>query len=192
MSSIPQKPLASDTPAARGPGRLAGLEVALHLPGPARREREPAGGSRRRAHSFLPDLGERDERLLHPAARQHDLHDERHDDAAEPAARTRQAPSAACPATTAAMVSRTCISRCRPCRRNSSPPGSTATRNTGPTLDAASYADSGQAEHEHGARSPSAAADPDLFQQIVTQKLPPGPGPQTGRPNRSVSPRTEQ
>ena len=30
-----------------------------------------------------------------------------------------------------------------------------------------------------------------LFQQIVTQKLPPGPGPRAGRPNPSVSPRTE-
>ena len=28
------------------------------------------------------------------------------------------------------------------------------------------------------------AADPGLFQQIVTQKLPPGPGPQAGRPDR--------
>ena len=35
------------------------------------------------------------------------------------------------------------------------------------------------------------AADPGLFQQIVTQKLPPGPGPRTGRPHPSVSPRTE-
>ena len=36
------------------------------------------------------------------------------------------------------------------------------------------------------------AVAPDLFQQIVTQKLPPGPGPRIGRPNPSVSPRTEQ
>ena len=35
------------------------------------------------------------------------------------------------------------------------------------------------------------AADPKLFEQIVTQKLPPGPGPRTGRPDPSVSPRTE-
>jgi cytochrome o ubiquinol oxidase subunit 2 len=35
------------------------------------------------------------------------------------------------------------------------------------------------------------AADPELFQQIVMQQLPPGPGPQTGRPNPNVSPRTE-
>ncbi len=36
------------------------------------------------------------------------------------------------------------------------------------------------------------AVEPHLFHQIVTQKLPPGPGPQIGRPNPSVSPRTEQ
>jgi cytochrome o ubiquinol oxidase subunit II len=35
------------------------------------------------------------------------------------------------------------------------------------------------------------AVEPQLFQQIVTQKLPPGPGPRTGRPHPSVSPRTE-
>ena len=34
---------------------------------------------------FSLTSGERDERVLHPAARQHDLHDERHDDAAQPA-----------------------------------------------------------------------------------------------------------
>jgi cytochrome o ubiquinol oxidase subunit 2 len=33
-------------------------------------------------------------------------------------------------------------------------------------------------------------ADPDLFQAIVTQKLPPGPGPDIGKPTASVSPRT--
>ena len=31
---------------------------------------------------------------------------------------------------------------------------------------------------------------PDGTQQIVTQKLPPGPGPQSGRPDPTVSPRT--
>jgi cytochrome o ubiquinol oxidase subunit 2 len=36
------------------------------------------------------------------------------------------------------------------------------------------------------------AVDPELFLQIVTQQLPPGPGPQAGRPNPSVSPRTER
>jgi len=65
-----------------------------------------------------------------------------------------------------------------------------ATRNTGPTLDAGSYT----ALARQSLNTPPftyRAADPDLFQQIVTQKLPPGPGPQTGRPNPSVSPRTE-
>jgi cytochrome o ubiquinol oxidase subunit 2 len=65
-----------------------------------------------------------------------------------------------------------------------------ATRNTGPTLDAGSYA----ALAKQSMNTPPftyRAADPDLFLQIVTQKLPPGPGPQFGRPNPSVSSRTE-
>ena len=44
-----------------------------------RQQRDRAG---RRAPAFPADLGERDERLLHSAARQHDLHHERHGDSA--------------------------------------------------------------------------------------------------------------
>jgi cytochrome o ubiquinol oxidase subunit 2 len=64
------------------------------------------------------------------------------------------------------------------------------TRNTGPTLDAASYA----ALARQSMNTPPftfRAVDPGLFHEIVTQKLPPGPGPQSGRPDRTVSPRTE-
>jgi cytochrome o ubiquinol oxidase subunit II len=65
-----------------------------------------------------------------------------------------------------------------------------ATRNTGPTLDPESYA--ALARQSINTRPFTfRAADPELFQQIVTQKLPPGPGPRTGRPHPSVSPRTE-
>ena len=65
-----------------------------------------------------------------------------------------------------------------------------ATRNTGPTLDPGSYA--ALAWQSMNTRPFTfRAADPELFQQIVTQKLPPGPGPRTGRPHPSVSPRTE-
>jgi len=65
-----------------------------------------------------------------------------------------------------------------------------ASRNTGPTLDPASYA---ALARQSPNISPFTfrAVDPDLFQKIVTQQLPPGPGPQTGRPDPSVSPRTE-
>jgi cytochrome o ubiquinol oxidase subunit 2 len=64
------------------------------------------------------------------------------------------------------------------------------TRITGPTLDAASYA----ALARQSMNTPPftfRAVDPGLFHEIVTQKLPPGPGPQSGRPDRTVSPRTE-
>jgi cytochrome o ubiquinol oxidase subunit 2 len=66
-----------------------------------------------------------------------------------------------------------------------------ATRSTGPTLDAASYASLSK-QSVGTAPFTFRAADPGLFQQILIQKLPPGPGPQTGRPDVTVSPRTEQ
>ncbi len=65
-----------------------------------------------------------------------------------------------------------------------------ATRNTGPTLDPGSYA--ALARQSINTRPFTfRVTDPELFQLIVTQKLPPGPGPRTGRPDVSVSPRTE-
>jgi cytochrome o ubiquinol oxidase subunit 2 len=61
---------------------------------------------------------------------------------------------------------------------------------SGPTLDPGSYA--ALARQSISTRPFTfRAADPGLFQQIVTQTLPPGPGPRTGRPHPSVSPRTE-
>jgi cytochrome o ubiquinol oxidase subunit 2 len=66
-----------------------------------------------------------------------------------------------------------------------------ATRNTGPTLDPASY--TALAKQTIDVRPFTfRAADPGLFHQIVTQELPPGPGPQTGSPDVNVSPRTAQ
>jgi cytochrome o ubiquinol oxidase subunit 2 len=65
-----------------------------------------------------------------------------------------------------------------------------ATRNKGPSLDPASYND--LAKQTIDVRPYTyRAVDPELYQMIVTQKLPPGPGPDAGRPNRNVSPRTE-
>jgi cytochrome o ubiquinol oxidase subunit II len=65
------------------------------------------------------------------------------------------------------------------------------TRNTGPTLDAASYAALAK-QSMNTAPSTFRAVDPGLFHDIVTQKLPPGPGPRFGRPDKTVSPRTER
>ncbi len=63
------------------------------------------------------------------------------------------------------------------------------TRSTGPALDPASYAELAR-QSMNISPFTFRAADPALFQQIVTQQLPPGPGPRTGRPHPSVSPRT--
>jgi cytochrome o ubiquinol oxidase subunit II len=66
-----------------------------------------------------------------------------------------------------------------------------ATRTTGPTLDDQSY--TALARQSVSTRPFTfRAADPKLFQQIVMQQLPPGPGPQSGRPHLNVSPRTER
>jgi cytochrome o ubiquinol oxidase subunit II len=63
-------------------------------------------------------------------------------------------------------------------------------RATGPTLDAAGYTTLSR-QSLNVAPFTYRATTPGLFQQIATQVLPPGPGPQTGRPNQNVSPRTE-
>jgi cytochrome o ubiquinol oxidase subunit II len=65
------------------------------------------------------------------------------------------------------------------------------TRNSGPTLDPASYATLARQSMNVVPFTYRSTA-PELFQQIATQVLPPGPGPQAGRPNLNVSPRTEQ
>jgi cytochrome o ubiquinol oxidase subunit II len=64
------------------------------------------------------------------------------------------------------------------------------TRNKGPALDAASYAELSK-QSLNTAPFTYGSADPKLFQQIVLQQLPPGPGPEAGTPNRDVSPKTE-
>jgi cytochrome o ubiquinol oxidase subunit 2 len=65
-----------------------------------------------------------------------------------------------------------------------------AARAEGPTLDAEAYSVlTRQSVNIHPFTFRTVV--PELFQQIVTQKLPPGPGPHAGRPNASVSPRTE-
>jgi cytochrome o ubiquinol oxidase subunit 2 len=64
-----------------------------------------------------------------------------------------------------------------------------ATRNAGPVLDAASYEALAQ-QSMNVAPFTFRAADPALFHEILMQKLAPGPGPQTGHPDATVSPRT--
>jgi cytochrome o ubiquinol oxidase subunit 2 len=65
------------------------------------------------------------------------------------------------------------------------------TQKDGPTLDPARYA---ALVRQSVNVSPYTfrSVEAGLFDQITTQALPPGPGPQIGRPNREVSPRTEK
>jgi cytochrome o ubiquinol oxidase subunit 2 len=66
-----------------------------------------------------------------------------------------------------------------------------AARKTGPGLDSAGYNDLARQSINPGP-STYREVDPNLYQMIVSQKLPPGPGPEIGQPDRSVSPRTEK
>jgi cytochrome o ubiquinol oxidase subunit 2 len=66
-----------------------------------------------------------------------------------------------------------------------------ATRNAGASLDPASYNELAK-QTINVAPFTYREVDPELYQMIVSQKLPPGPGPDIGQPDRTVSPRTEQ
>ena len=66
-----------------------------------------------------------------------------------------------------------------------------ATRGGGPRLDRAAYG-ALAVQSRNPAPSTWRSIDPDLFQAIVTQQLPPGPGPETGRGSPAVHPRTRE
>ncbi len=66
-----------------------------------------------------------------------------------------------------------------------------AARNAGPALNPETYAD--LARQSMNVRPYTyGRVVPGLFQLIVTQRLPPGPGPRIGRPDPGVSPRAEK
>jgi cytochrome o ubiquinol oxidase subunit 2 len=67
----------------------------------------------------------------------------------------------------------------------------TATGSTGPELDDASYRTLLQ-QTENVKPYTYRAVQAGLFDAILSQQLPPGDGPQTGRPNASVSPATPE
>ena len=61
-----------------------------------------------------------------------------------------------------------------------------ATRNSGPTLDDESYAALAKQSTNISPFTYS-EVEPELFQKIVTQQLPPGPGPHSGLPDLRIS-----
>lgn len=65
-------------------------------------------------------------------------------------------------------------------------------RKSGPTLDAETYAALNRPSAKASPFTYRAVDPPDLFRQIVTQKLPPGPGPDASTPEPGASPPTEK
>jgi cytochrome o ubiquinol oxidase subunit 2 len=63
-----------------------------------------------------------------------------------------------------------------------------ATRGSGPTLDDGSYATLAK-QSVNISPFTFGAVEPELFQKIVTQQLPPGPGPEAALPNLSIASR---
>jgi cytochrome o ubiquinol oxidase subunit 2 len=63
------------------------------------------------------------------------------------------------------------------------------TQGMGPILDRAAYAELSR-QSMNVPPSTFRAVEPNLFHAIVTQALPPGPGPEVGKPEPEVSPRT--
>ena len=118
ISSIPPRRSQGTGSPVTDPGRVARLEMAVHLSGPADRDRQHADRAGRRAAAFRADLGKRDERVLHPAARQHDLHHERHGDAAQSARRPGRRSIRACRRISAATAFPTCCSTSTSSRRS--------------------------------------------------------------------------
>ena len=139
------------------------------------RQRQRARRAGRRAAAASADLGQRDDGVLRAATGQHDLHDERHDVAAQPARRPGRRLSAASPRISAATAFPTCSFDARAVSPEDFAPGRRAPSGP-PAFDARRLSASSQAGH---GRRPSCirSPTPSLFDDIVSQKLPPGPGP---------------
>ena len=89
--------------------------------------------------------------------------------------------SAAYPAISAAMVSRTCTSRASRFGRGIRRLGRRRA-SRGRTLDARRYRRTCEAEHAMCNPSPIRRSIPDLFHAVVSQAIPPGQGPHGGQP----------
>jgi len=138
MTSIQQSPC-HRTRHPSSAGRLAGLEVALHLSEPGSRERQPACSARRHAHSLLLTSASVMNAFFIPQLGSHDLHDERNDDAVEPASgRTWQLPGLSSQYSGDGFSDMHFDVLAVSAERFAG--WIEATRNTGPTLDPGSYA----------------------------------------------------
>ena len=106
----PPKPIASSDEASQGSGRLARLEMAVHLSRAGHRERQSSDDSGRHAGQLRTDFLGRHEQLLRAAARRPDLHHGRNGDAPATCGPTIPGRIAGCRRITAARASPICTS----------------------------------------------------------------------------------
>ena len=167
----PRKPIASTVETGQGSGRLARLEMAVHLPRPGHRERQSTDHPRRHAGQLRADLLGRDEQLLRAAARQPDLHHGGNGDAPSPAG----GPSWNLPGTVG-PVQRRWFCRYALQRRGGARRGFAqwvaATRSAGPVLDAQAYADLAKPSKAVAPFTYRAVA-PNLFNGILSAGMQP-------------------
>ena len=138
-------------------------------PHEGRREREPARRAGGRAAALLAHLGERLERLLRAAARQHDLHDERHADPDEPSGR-RAGTFHGLSAHFSGDGFSDMHFPVRAVRADEFAAWVKATRGVGPTLDGAAYTALAR-QSTNLPPSTFGAVTPELFAQVVRQEL---------------------
>ena len=168
----PRKPIASARQARQGSGRLARLEMAVHLPRPGHRERQSTDHPGRHAGQLRADLLGRDEQLLRAAARQPDLHHGRNGDAPSPAGRpSRNLPRAVGQVQRRRLCRHALHRRCGAGRERSRS-GWTQRASAGPVLDAQAYADLAKPS-EAVAPFTYRAVAPDLFNGILSSAMQP-------------------
>ena len=168
----PRKPIASDGEAGQRSGRLARLEMAVHLSRPGHRERQSTDHPRRHAGQLRADLLGRDEQLLRAAARQPDLHHGGNGDAPSPAGRPSWNVPGPVGPITAATALPTCASPSMRCRPKRFAQWVAATRSAGPVLDAQAYADLAKPSKAVAPFTYRAVA-PDLFNGILSAGMQP-------------------
>ena len=168
----PRKAISATVKPVISPSGLARLEMAVHLSRARHRQRQSSDRASRHANQFRADFLERHEQLLRAAAGQPDLHHVGNGDAPSAAGRPCWNAIPGFRPISAATALPTCALPSMRCRPSSLRKWVTATRNSGPVLDAATYADLAKPSHAVAPFTYRSVA-PGLFNNIVNSGMSP-------------------